>query len=556
MTDQTTTHAISEKVAALRARFRGRLATRMDALGNAIDALESPIDPHALEGVVDEAHRIRGTAGSYGLASATELAASVEDHFRPLLDSEVPIALDQPLITELRRKVRRMADELGAEPDPVPAARPEPQTQPDPESEGERSRSVRVQPPLLVVGAGQRTDAISALGERLSLPLVFATPAQVGTIRGPLWGALLHVDGAPESAAALTRRLRADVAPHLPIALVGGSSELVRDIGVHAGVTTIVQEPLNETRLREVLSRFETARRTQQPTVLLIDDDPEFALIVSELLAGRELRLVHESDPRRALEAIAEERPDLVLLDLKMEPIDGLEVARRIRALEEWRTLPILFMTAAVSDEVRLACYRAGADDYITKPVLAEELDARIRVRLDRQRLHRERADIDPLTGLANRRAFSERFENLLARARDTGVPVSLCLIDLDHFKRLNDEYGHLAGDQALERLGQLMQHSARFEDLRGRWGGEEFVLALWGLEPAVARRVLQRILSEVRACEMDAGVRLSFTAGVAGFPHDGESLEELLRSADARLYHGKETGRGRVVSEGKAQWQ
>ena len=174
-------------------------------------------------------------------------------------------------------------------------------------------------------------------------------------------------------------------------------------------------------------------------------------------------------------------------------------------------------------------------------------------MRIERIRLTRERADRDSLTGLLTRRAFLERVSQRMAEAKRHRRPLTICLIDLDHFKAVNDKHGNVAGDQVLAHLGRLMRERFRAEDLRCRWGGEEFAMAFVDEDVETARRVLQRVLDDFsrHVFGMDDGQPFSvtFSAGLAAFGPDGGRFEELIRRADDRLYEAKAAGRNRIAS-------
>ncbi|MBX9693144.1 MAG: GGDEF domain-containing protein, partial [Cyanobacteria bacterium] len=185
-----------------------------------------------------------------------------------------------------------------------------------------------------------------------------------------------------------------------------------------------------------------------------------------------------------------------------------------------------------------------------------EELLTRVKVRLDRARMLKERSDKDTITGLLLRRAFSEHLSAILAESQRLKTNFTICLLDVDHFKKVNDTHGHLAGDRVLAGLGQLLARRFRVDDLRGRWGGEEFILAFRREKKEILHKAITRVLQEFGESVFtgDEGEEFSctFSGGLATFPDDGDTIFELIQTADKRLYVAKEAGRNRIVFEGE----
>jgi diguanylate cyclase (GGDEF)-like protein len=183
--------------------------------------------------------------------------------------------------------------------------------------------------------------------------------------------------------------------------------------------------------------------------------------------------------------------------------------------------------------------------------ITPSELTARLRVRLDRTRIFREQSNRDLLTGLLTRRAFTESVLARVAEAQRSRRHLSLCLLDVDRFKSVNDTYGHGVGDKVLSAFGALLGTRFRLQDLRGRWGGEEFIIAFYGEWAESAREILSRVTAEFAKITFDGGQGRSFnvtvSGGIATYPIDGRTLEELVGVADQRLYAAKQAGRNRI---------
>jgi diguanylate cyclase (GGDEF)-like protein len=316
----------------------------------------------------------------------------------------------------------------------------------------------------------------------------------------------------------------------MPIAFLSSDTSFDRRVeAAHAGASLFLEKPLDESSIASALSQL-LAQRPVRPRILIVDDDPDFRAKTSSILARSGMDVRSTDDARDLLEILDHVRPDLLLLDVQLPGVSGFDVCRMIRTSTTWRSLPVLFITGRTSIESRVAAFQAGGDDYLAKPVVQEELLARLNVRLERTRLMKERAEKDALTGIATRRSFFEQFS-------------------------ANDERGHLVGDRVLATLGKLLSARFRAADIRGRWGGEEFSLAFPDESIETAAGVVTRLLEELRAMpfEGEDGERftVSFSAGLSTFPVDGATFQALARTADLRLYAAKRAGRGRVISTG-----
>jgi diguanylate cyclase (GGDEF)-like protein len=355
-------------------------------------------------------------------------------------------------------------------------------------------------------------------------------------------------------ALALARSLRA-LPGHERVPLVFLSEQEsveCRIEAAHAGASLFIPKPVDPYAFGAAIDQMLALGRNERTLVLVVDDDADFGQSVEAVLAPEGITVRNVPDATRLVETLDEDRPDLILLDAMLPSVSGWDAIRIIRTTPEWQDLPVLFLTGRTDLESRLAAFEAGADDYLVKPLVAEELLARVRVRLDRRRLLREMTERDSLTRCLSRRALLDALASRLSEARRHAVPLSVALVDVDRFKNINDTYGHLVGDHVLMMLGRLLGERFRLEDLRGRWGGEEFVIAFPNVTAPTAGALLSRVLEEFKgvAFRGDQGERffVTFSAGVGSFPLDGTNVDALIRAADRRLYEAKGAGRGRVV--------
>lgn len=267
------------------------------------------------------------------------------------------------------------------------------------------------------------------------------------------------------------------------------------------------------------------------------------------------LRLVTAESYDQGLALAIEAQPDLILLDVEMPGASGLDLCRRLKADAVTAAIPIIFLTGSSDIETKVLCFDLGAVDYVTKPFHPAELRARVRAALRMKRAQdmlTQRAQLDALTGLRNRAYLDERLTAEIAVARRSERPLSLVMIDLDHFKSLNDGYGHPFGDLVLQRVGDALARSIRPGDVACRYGGEELAVVLPDTDVAGAHAMAERLRQVIKALLLTPrGKPVVVTAsfGVA------EALEvatgdvelrpgDLVAAADAALYRAKREGR------------
>lgn len=293
-----------------------------------------------------------------------------------------------------------------------------------------------------------------------------------------------------------------------------------------------------------------------KPIVLLVDDSADVHRLLQARLRHEQIHLLSTTRASEALELARQHKPSTILLDLDMPDMDGFEVLRSLKDNPATHNLPVIVLSGLHGSEDKVTAFDLGATDYVTKPFDLAELRARLRAALRMDHLLRllaERADVDGLTGLGNRAAFDKRWAEKVAECRRYNHPLSLALLDIDFFKRINDTWGHPAGDQVLVGVAQLLQRECRVPDVACRYGGEEFVLIMPNTGPDDAQAVADRIrtaLTEITWPKHPEHI-VTMSIGLAGT--DGGAPEELtaalwLEAADRNLYAAKRSGRNRVI--------
>lgn len=291
------------------------------------------------------------------------------------------------------------------------------------------------------------------------------------------------------------------------------------------------------------------------PRILAVDDEYANRFILQNILTQYDLVLAESAEEMWEYLETTTEPPDLILLDVMMPRESGFDAARRLAEDERYRDIPVVFLTARVSGEDVAQGFELGGQDYIKKPFEESELLARIGAVLRRkkhQQSLREGATIDALTGASRRETFLENAHARLQFAQRKGTPFALVLIDLDDFKQTNDTHGHQAGDAVLSQVGSILRSELREYDLFGRYGGEEFALALLEEDKESAGELVERLrrkLEKSTVRQDQTELRVTASIGVADSVEGtgSPSLEALIELADERLYRAKERGKNQV---------
>ena len=296
-------------------------------------------------------------------------------------------------------------------------------------------------------------------------------------------------------------------------------------------------------------------------TVMIVDDSLVVRAVVQAGLEVEGYQVVQAEDGKAALEQCQLRPPDVILLDIIMPGLDGYQVLAQLKADPELSHIPVVFLTARTDMTDVVAGLRAGAHDYLKKPFEPEELLARVGSAIHVKQLQDELRDrnaaldhvsrTDALTGLYNRRHLDEVLTLRHAEARRHQEPLSLLLLDIDHFKHVNDTHGHPTGDMVLREFAHRLNNQLRIGDIAGRWGGEEFLVILPHTELTGAVEVAERIRAAFAATPITAGaahITVTVSGGCCAGP--GDSPEELLHRADTGLYQAKTAGRNQIAAE------
>jgi diguanylate cyclase (GGDEF)-like protein len=537
-----------DALAELRAEYLRESAARLEEIDRLLDVLSRDgTDEGAFRDLLRRFHGFAGSGTTYGLPQITALGLEGERECAALLVTGTPPTGKElhhwhGLLGQLRAALQGAGTPAGG---PSAAAQTvRTAAAPDilvVDEDAELRKAVKrlaAQEGMSVRGAETSAQGKSAIDERVPDGLVVGTQLP----DGPGYDLVEHLRARPGS----------DTTAVLMVA--GAASFLDKVEAIHCGADGYFQKPVDWAAFQRRLQHLLERDKAEAARILYVEDDANQAAYVRAVLssAGYEVRICDE--PKRFEADLTAFRPDLVLMDIVLPGgLSGYDLARYVRQDERYAALPIVFLTTQVQMQARIETARAGGDGYIEKPVTPGLLLSDVAARIERARFIRGLMNRDGLTRLLTHTAFLEQARAVLAHARrDPTRALAWVMIDVDHFKAINDKYGHPVGDRVLSGLAALLRRRLRQPDTIGRYGGEEFAVLIEGLGEPEAVRLVSRLLDEFAAMEHHAAdgaaFRATFSAGVAVLSPGVMDLERWRQAADDALYGAKAAGRNRVL--------
>jgi diguanylate cyclase (GGDEF)-like protein len=325
----------------------------------------------------------------------------------------------------------------------------------------------------------------------------------------------------------------------------------VRLKSIQAGGTAFFTKPIN---IVSLIDKLDSLNRTisvpQLFRVLIVEDQYTVASYYQMVLksSGMDAQIANKSET--ILDQVREYHPDLILMDTFMSNLNTGDMARVIRQIDEFVSIPIIFLSSEDDFSKRIEALDLGGDDFLIKPIKASHLKAVVRSRLERSKILRSYMVRDSLTNLLNHTAFRSILAHEVNHSKRQNVNLSLAMLDIDHFKTVNDTYGHAAGDSVLKGLSRLLQQRLRNYDIIGRYGGDEMVALLIDCDINLFYKIMEEIRVHFSEIEFFAEeikpLNLTFSCGLSALPAF-ETAEELSDSADQALYSAKSAGRNQI---------
>lgn len=535
------------KLTALRAAFAAGLPGCMDAMTACLRA-EAGDPAQTPDELIRMAHSLAGSAGSFGYSRLGDKARELEEalvrssrdglpdaaartrRIHELIDALRPLAQEGP---DDRQEVAAALRQYGNEGQPLP----------------DNCRIVLIDDDMLT--AQDLATQLSMFGWDVNI--LDKASAVRTTLQAP-WPAALVIDIKPPEGLLgdleLMQQLQYPAGVTVPHVVISARSDWEsRLAAVRSGAAAYLVKPVDVAVLATQLDRVIDRTNHAPYRVLVVDDDEMLAGHYAQTLIAAGMEATALTEPTRLLDALAEHQPEIVLLDLYMPGCSGLEALQVIRQDPQYVSLPVVFLSTESALTQQHNAMKIGAEDYLTKPISDTNLIMAVTVRADRFRALSMLIRQDSLTGLLNHIAFKLRLEGEIDRSRRERQPISLAMLDIDHFKKINDTYGHPMGDRVIQGLAQLMRKRLRKFDILGRYGGEEFAVAMPNTQPALAIDIMNELresFGKLRFESSQGEFTCTFSCGVVtALPPDNAA--SLVTAADDALYQAKRAGRNRV---------
>jgi len=488
-------------------------------------------------------HNLAGSAGTFHFSHLSTQARNLEQQLLPIETTEqLPETLDEidNVLKNIHSLVEKGPDVVLSAPTEMvlPHRRPERLVY---VVEDDQNLAEEINQQLQFFGYQVETfhDATTAL-EHVKQTLPTAMIIDVQLPEGSLAGT------------ALAQRFHSFSKHKIPLMFISVRDDWdARLEAVRSGGQFYLLKPLDFSELLECLDVL-TRIDEQDPYRILIVDDMEvlsehYALVLQS--AGMSTHVINE--PNNLFEPLHSFKPELILMDLNMPTCSGTEAAKVIRQKEEFTSIPIVYLSTESNHERQMNAMRLGGDDFLQKPITDEDLKTAVSIRAERFRRIRALMNRDSLTGLLNHATLKMYLDTETSRARRHQTHLSFAILDIDHFKAVNDTYGHPMGDRVLKSISRLLSQRLRKSDIIGRYGGEEFAIVFPETPINTAMKVLDGLrqqFSEIIHVHKNARFSCTFSAGISALPPHTQSADDLVCVADEALYQAKHGGRNQVI--------
>lgn len=532
----------------LQQKYRDQLPERLNEIGEAWHvALASALDSEALTLFHRQLHSLAGSAGTFGYQQLGATARKLESRVIESVQGDRVETLDRETVESMLSQLLQLSSQPPGE--VYGGESYSPKTKETCQAAGDQRRIYLLEDdPLLAEEISKQLshfgysveifDSADALAQAYSKQSPQVLIADIvfpsGDLEGPRIASQLH---SLHDAA-------------IPVIYISARDDWkTRLEAVRAGGQAYLCKPLDFSILVEQLDRLSGRHEATPFRILVVDDTALLAEHYADVLKGAGMEVEVLTDASQLLSTLPEFQPDLILMDIYMPVCNGTEAAQVIRQHTAYQNIPIVYLSTERELNEQLAALRAGGDDFLQKPIAGEHLIAAVTIRASRFRGLNALMVRDSLTGLLNHINMKLALEREVNKAQRNGSSFSFAMLDIDHFKLVNDNYGHPVGDRVIKSLARLLVQRLRKSDIAARYGGEEFALILPDTPGQQAAKIIEGLLanfSDIHFVCDDGEFSSTFSAGIIEVkPHMG--IEEVIQQADSALYRAKNSGRSQV---------
>jgi diguanylate cyclase (GGDEF)-like protein len=532
----------------LSSAFALRLQEEMPLLKLNAERLLHCSEPHEqlqhLQALRDQLHKLAGAAGTFGFSSLGQRARELEQEADKWLDT---LQKEQQSLQDFSLSLQQLASQQFLTPvieEPVVKRTRPARSNPS-------SRRIYILEDQAAIGESMRLT-LNNFGYQAEHFMRIADLEQA--LDRQLPGALIVDVNLPDEALTglqYAAQLQQRLDEPLPLLVITTQDDFVTHLeAVRVGALGFFTKPVDITQLENRLERCFAQQQGEPYRVMIIDDDRELASRFSLILRDANMLVEMLHEPSKIFDRMRSFNPEVVLLDVSMPCCTGPELAQIIRMNDDWLRVPIVYLSAETDNNRQMNALIKAGDDFLTKPISDNALIAAVFSRAQRARLLSNALSRDSLTGLLKHGDIKEQVGIELERAQRSGKPASVAMLDIDFFKKVNDSYGHAAGDNVIRALANLLRQRLRRVDSLGRYGGEEFLVVLPDCPAEQARRILDEIRQRFAELHFMAGEQqfsATLSAGIACTSDDSAQANDLLERADRALYAAKHGGRNQV---------
>lgn len=547
-----------EKMSRLRATYLSRLEKDFETL---YDRTHHAVVWADIENIKQYMHKVAGSGGSFGFANLSALCKAAEHIADDLLNHQVKsdhgsaalpslkIKNLQRILDDIRGEILRITTQPQVE---LPHTKTPKKETPDTEHGPERVWILDDDAQL----ANRLAEQLTSFGFAVSTFYRFADLVDAQQEQLPSF-LIADVNLGDEGDFYQLCKQSNFAFPGSELVVVSSFDDFDNRIqAVRHKALTFIQKPVDANKLANLLRERAATSSAPKERVLLVDDDEELAQFYKLSLESAHMVVKTLSNPENVLECIQEFQPELILIDLYMPEYDGMEVAALIRQYDALASIPIVYLSSEHNTNTQALALAKGGDDFLTKPIDEHALQVSVKARVHRARQLHKMIHRDSLTGLLKHSTIKEAVEQERLRAQRTQSPLTIAMLDIDFFKKVNDNYGHSVGDTVIASLATLLTQRLRQTDAIGRYGGEEFLVVLPNCDSTNAERVLNDIRTRFSAITFVSGKENFHCTLSAGYtviePKEMREIrsEAAIETADSALYQAKHNGRNRVEAK------